>query len=179
MCAGAAFLFSTKNGSVPRLPQLSLCCFSTRSGQCVIQSSRLRDFSEPPTRRWLSGTSVWGVRLRWVGQQRACGHAARGACCPGSRVCPTASPTQRTAGLPETVGLLSVLAVNGQCSLHLECRELKGGLDLRRAQKSVSLCKTGPPSKSPEQIPAVLQVPGSLLVAYCVHIMPFIKHLTS
>ena len=37
MCAGAAFLFSTKNGSVPRLAQLSLCCFSTRSGQCVMR----------------------------------------------------------------------------------------------------------------------------------------------
>ena len=73
-----------------------------------------------------------------VGQQRACGQAAPTACCPGSRVRPSASPTQRTAGRPETAGPPDCPRCEGWCSSHLGSW---GGLDLTRAPKACPCAK--------------------------------------
>lgn len=85
-------------------------------------------------------TAVWhlwrGVRLRWlqdwlVSRERVDKlgpvPAVQG---PGSS--PLHPPHREPLGVPRPRGRLSVLAVNGWCSPHLESW---GGLDLRRAQK--------------------------------------------
>lgn len=148
----------------------------TRLNKKGYRTSRLWDFSSLPPHCRSRAPLGGGVRLWWeFGQQRPSGQAAPGACSQGPGSTPLVPHTEdrrasRSRGLPVCAHC------GGRCSLHLE----SWGADLTsESPKSVSLCQRGPASKSLEQILPVLQVPGPLPVAFCVHIAPFIKHLLS